>query len=578
MLGWKLLSPALAERFMRTLLLVNVFGDLHRMPHSMTCAFYPWISHLYFCHPFISKLCSENQWWELRDAKSGRAYYYNAATKATVWDRPQQGDIVPLAKLQETQRKITQEGHGHVTQAKANIENQDSQPQGIDRQQQEQKQSTQDAQVTATNQQRRSTGLKKKDPIPVPPKMPSGAYTEVASTSPDLKNFKHSLNTHKKGLFRRKVSLHNMLSWSPSAIPRPMLLTLKKEHRRLALEMFKFSQMFMGDRSIKGYTAYGAAKEIISMCWAEADARLRDEFFVQICKQTTSNTQLQSCEKGWELMGIALSFFPPTTKFYSYLKGYIARHIEGEPGDIGILSEACFKRLIRIAKTGRKQGAHQPSEDDIEIAARKLRTPSVFGSSLDEIMSLQYETTPDLPIPRVLQVLSNAVLELGGTKTEGIFRVPGDIDAVNTLKTQMDRGDAPTNLRDPHVPASTLKLWFRELTDPIVPEDTYDDCIASSQDSVKAVAVVDMLPHINRSIVLFITRFLQMVGRPENHAITKMTFDNLAMVWAPNFLRCPSDDPLVIFNNTKKEMQFVRQLILNLNTESVAYLFANPVL
>lgn len=71
---------------------------------------------------------------------------------------------------QETQRKITQEGHGHVTQAKANIENQDSQPQGIDRQQQEQKQSTQDAQVTATNQQRRSTGLKKKDPIPVPPK------------------------------------------------------------------------------------------------------------------------------------------------------------------------------------------------------------------------------------------------------------------------------------------------------------------------------------------------------------------------------------------------------------------------
>lgn len=80
---------------------------------------------------------------------------------------------------------------------------------------------------------------------------------------------------------------------------------------------------------------------------------------------------------------------------------------------------------------------------------------------------------------------------------------------MNTLKTQMDRGDAPTNLRDPHVPASTLKLWFRELTDPIVPEDTYDDCIASSQDSVKAVAVVDMLPHINRSIVLFITRFLQ---------------------------------------------------------------------
>ena len=53
---------------------------------------------------------------------------------------------------------------------------------------------------------------------------------------------------------------------------------------------------------------------------------------------------------------------------------------------------------------------------------RKLRHPSVFGSGLDEIMALQYETAPDLIIPNVLKVLTNAVLELGGTHTEGIFR------------------------------------------------------------------------------------------------------------------------------------------------------------
>ena len=53
-----------------------------------------------------------------------------------------------------------------------------------------------------------------------------------------------------------------------------------------------------------------------------------------------------------------------------------------------------------------------------------------------------------------------------------IHRVPGDIDEVNGLKLQMDKGKLPLEtLRDPHVPASLLKLWFRELEDPLIPED-----------------------------------------------------------------------------------------------------------
>ena len=51
-------------------------------------------------------------------------------------------------------------------------------------------------------------------------------------------------------------------------------------------------------------------------------------------------------------------------------------------------------------------------------------------------------------------------------------RVPGDIDEVNALKLQVDKGVLPmTTLSDPHIPASLLKLWFRELEDPLIPED-----------------------------------------------------------------------------------------------------------
>ena len=46
-----------------------------------------------------------------------------------------------------------------------------------------------------------------------------------------------------------------------------------------------------------------------------------------------------------------------------------------------------------------------------------------------------------------------------------------------------------------------------------------------------------------------------------------MTVNNLAMVFAPNFLRCPSDNPQTIFENAKLEQNFVRNLILHLNAK-----------
>lgn len=50
--------------------------------------------------------------------------------------------------------------------------------------------------------------------------------------------------------------------------------------------------------------------------------------------------------------------------------------------------------------------------------------------------------------------------------------MPGDIDEVNGLKLRMDKGELPMEtLRDPHVPASLLKLWFRELEEPLIPEE-----------------------------------------------------------------------------------------------------------
>lgn len=41
---------------------------------------------------------------------------------------------------------------------------------------------------------------------------------------------------------------------------------------------------------------------------------------------------------------------------------------------------------------------------------------------------------------------------------------------VNAQKLKLERWEVPTEVSDPHVPASLLKLWFRELHEPLIPE------------------------------------------------------------------------------------------------------------
>lgn len=78
-------------------------------------------------------------------------------------------------------------------------------------------------------------------------------------------------------------------------------------------------------------------------------------------------------------------------------------------------------------------------------------------------------------------------------------------------------------------------------------------------------------PYINKLNDFFF--FFQMFTRPEVVQVTKMDASNLAMVIAPNCLRCTSQDPRTIFDNARKEMAFMRALIQHLDTSSVEGMF-----
>ena len=70
------------------------------------------------------------------------------------------------------------------------------------------------------------------------------------------------------------------------------------------------------------------------------------------------------------------------------------------------------------------QGLKKPNVEEIRHAKNAVFSPSMFGSALQKVMSMQKERYPDRQLPWVQTRLSEEVLALNGDQTEGIFRCP----------------------------------------------------------------------------------------------------------------------------------------------------------
>lgn len=379
-------------------------------------------------------------------------------------------------------------------------------------------------------------------------------------------SFEEYAKTHfmeqRAGFFRKKLTIEQLINWSKKALNKPLLKS-SNLHAKEALRCFNLVQRIFGDRSppsgledIQKLVEIGISNEV-----------LRDEIYSQVCKQLNKNPRPSSIIQGWKLMSVLVVSFPPSRKLEDYLKYYIENFLDSEDKDIQLLSKHCFRKLIRICIVGPR--GKTLSIKEIEQNMNAAFNFSIFGETLEDIMEDQIkEKHIDMDIPQVLKFLTDSVVKLNGSHTEGIFRVPGDVDQVTELRCKVEKGNYDlSECTDPNVPASLLKLWLRELAEPLIPSNVYEKCIEIGRKETdndigkEAWELINTLPNINKLVIIYMTDFLKIIAKPENQEYTKMTLANLAMVFAPNFLRCPSDNPETIFQNTKYEQAFIRILI-----------------
>ncbi|KAI0356324.1 hypothetical protein OH77DRAFT_253772 [Trametes cingulata] len=397
-------------------------------------------------------------------------------------------------------------------------------------------------------------------------------------------------STHRTGfIFKRKVPVAQIMTWQKAPITTP-LLNLNRALHKDALKTFKVIQRLMGDREreragpyasspVKSFNASTASlsnganhalleEERWLLGEGLSHGELRDEIYCQLMKQLNGNPNKESTFKGWQLLCVLLVTFPPSKDFETYLRSYIQQATNQHEGRIDVMAKYCLRRLAYISKKGPR--GKPPTIAEIETASDAAFNPSIFGETLDTVFRLQERNYPDKKVPIILPFLADGILALGGTKSEGIFRVPGDGDLVSDLKLRIDKGYySLEGVDDPHVLASLLKLWLRELCDPLVPDELYNDCITCAHKPEECVQIVQRLPTINRRVVLFVISFLQLFLEEKIQSVTKMTAPNLALVMAPNLLRCNSESMLVVFTNAQYEQAFVHNLLLHLKCAEV---------
>jgi len=110
-----------------------------------------------------------------------------------------------------------------------------------------------------------------------------------------------NFNTHKRGLFGKRLTQDDLLSWSKEPITKPLLRTIDKVLKKEAPEIFKLIQTYMGDKKSKQIASLNTCLELTTKGWSLPS--IRDELYLQLIKQTSYNINAESLQRGWELMG-----------------------------------------------------------------------------------------------------------------------------------------------------------------------------------------------------------------------------------------------------------------------------------
>ena len=219
------------------------------------------------------------------------------------------------------------------------------------------------------------------------------------------------------------------------------------------------------------------------------------------------------------------------------------------------------------------------AEERSRYEQRKKKRPagewvpdSISGGSAAKtrMFGLPYEELirRDGPSSLVPAWLEKAIdhLEAKALGIQGVFRVSPPKNQLDETKKKIDSAqDVDWTQLDEHVCTGTIKLFLRELPQPLLTFELYPKFVAAADlpdeaAKVKSLkAVVNELPKTNMALLKRILNLMVLIER--NKEANKMTASNLAVVLCPSILYPEVPDPLTMVDDIQRANRVMALMI-----------------
>ncbi|XP_029609198.1 rho GTPase-activating protein 22-like isoform X2 [Salmo trutta] len=217
------------------------------------------------------------------------------------------------------------------------------------------------------------------------------------------------------------------------------------------------------------------------------------------------------------------------------------------------------------------------SQSDMEEWVRAIRRAiwaplggGIFGQHLEETMQCESGCgSSSKPLVPLLVQQCVCFIHQHGLTEEGLFRMPGQTNHVRELQDAFNCGEKPLfgSNTDVHTVASLLKLYLRELPEPVVPFNKYTEFLSTAQLLAKnqEEGILELgrqlksLPQVNYNLLRYICRFLDEVQSHSSQ--NKMSVQNLATVFGPNIFRPKMEDPQIMMEGSSQVQHLMTVLI-----------------
>nr|CAD2187797.1 unnamed protein product [Meloidogyne enterolobii] len=183
-----------------------------------------------------------------------------------------------------------------------------------------------------------------------------------------------------------------------------------------------------------------------------------------------------------------------------------------------------IERLLRFFRS-------RPSMESLR--ERGIYKQPVFGSTLSEICFREKSLVPKF----ITEVTT--LIEQKGLDCDGLYRVNGNLSSVQKIRCQIDQDNYEPMRReeDIHVLSGALKLFLRELQEPIFPATMHKEFMSAIRDSgsKKFKCIDDLLnklPQVNKQTLRVLILHLNKVATHSGK--NRMQIHNLAIIFGPS--------------------------------------------